>query len=200
MSQPLGRAVGHVGEVQEAFTALRPDGRRQAPPDLVAVTEELTARMLATAGVAADLAAGREAVRAAWDGGAAQAALQRWVRRQGGSLDWEAADLGLNLAPVATEVTAPHAGWLDVRDCRDFGLALADLGGARLSVEDPVDLEVGIDWLGRVGAEVAAGEPLAAIRTHDASRAETARRRLAATLVVASEPVPAPPTILASPA
>ncbi len=196
MSQPLGVAVGHASETREAFTALRPGGRAAAPADLVALTETLTAAMVQTAGLEATGDAALARVRAAWDDGSAWVTLQAWVTAQGGRLAWDAEDLGLEVAPVAATVTAPRAGWLRVRDCREFGLALADLGGARRRVEDAVDLRAGLAWLARNGAAVAAGQPLVAVHADDPARAAVAVARLTATCEILDQPWTAPPLVL----
>lgn len=198
MSQPLGIAVGHASEVHEALTALRPDGRQRAPADLVGLTEELTAAMVQTAGVAAEAQAALALVRRAWDDGSAWRSLQGWIAAQGGRLDWEREDLGLAIAPTGAELTAATDGWLEVTDCRAVGLALADLGGARLRVEDRIDLAVGIDWLVKTGDRIEAGQPLARLRSSDQERLAAAGRRLAAAYTIRQEPPARRDLILAS--
>ncbi|HOX26798.1 MAG TPA: thymidine phosphorylase [Candidatus Krumholzibacteria bacterium] len=195
MSQPLGVAVGHASEVREAFAALRPGGRREAPADLVELTEELTAAMVQVAGLAGDADAARDRVRAAWDAGEAWRCLRSWVEAQGGRLDWEADDLGLVVAPVAAELRAPAAGWLEVCDCRAVGLALADLGGARHRVEDVIDRAVGIDWLGKTGQPVERDQPVARLRGPAGAQLDAALRRLAAAIAVRPAPL-APPALV----
>ncbi|MDD5718502.1 MAG: thymidine phosphorylase [Candidatus Krumholzibacteria bacterium] len=197
MSQPLGVAVGHATETLEAMAGLRPGGRRTGPADLVRLTEELTAAMLQTAGVEPDRDAALARVRAVWDEGTAWQSLQAWVSAQGGRLAWDRDDLGLRIAPVAGEFTAPAAGWLEVCDCRAVGLALAALKGARLRVEDAIDHEAGIDWLARTGDRVETGQPLARLRTQNRALLAAAADRLAAAVRIHHEPVPARELILA---
>jgi pyrimidine-nucleoside phosphorylase len=196
MSQPLGIAIGHANETREAFVALRPGGRAAAPPDLVALTEILTAAMVHTAGLAASEDDALQSVRAAWDDGSAWNRLQAWVAAQGGGLAWDAEDLGLAVAPLVTEVTAPRAGWLRVRDCRDFGFALADLGGARRRVEDQVDPRAGLAWLSRNGSRVEAGQPLVAVHADDPALVGAAVARLERTCEILAEPWTAPALVL----
>ena len=190
MTQPLGRAVGHASETLEAFAALRPGGRDHAPEDLVTVTEDLVATMVLTAGVEPDSEQALARVRKAWDSGEAWSCLEQWLRAQGGRIDPDAEDLGLVVAPVAAEVAAEADGWLEVVDARAVGLALADLGGARLRVEDAVDHAAGIDWLVRTGVRVAKGEPFALLRGGDAERRDRARVRLLGAVRLHSDPVP----------
>jgi pyrimidine-nucleoside phosphorylase/thymidine phosphorylase len=195
MSQPLGVAVGHASEAREALTALRPGGREQAPADLVSVTESLTAAMVHRAGLADTAAAAATVVRTAWDDGSAWERARGWITAQGGHLDWEADDLGLTIAPVGGEVTAPADGWLEVTDCRAVGLALADLGGARVRVEDAIDPAVGIDWMVRTGEPVRRGQPVARLRAPASRGREAAVARLGRAFAVRPEPVDAPPLI-----
>ncbi len=196
MDQPLGRWIGHAHETIEAFDALRPGGRERAPADLVELTEELTAEMVLGAGLAPDLATARTVVRTAWSDGTAYAALETWVGAQGGRLDGDREDFGLATAPLATEVTAPRDGWLAGMDCREVGLALAEMGGARRRVEDPLDLTCGIEFLPAIGDRLAAGDIVARVHCDRREAAESAAGRIAATLSWSEEAVDARPLIL----
>jgi pyrimidine-nucleoside phosphorylase/thymidine phosphorylase len=196
MSQPLGVAVGHATETLEAFAALRPGGRDSAPADLVEITERLTAAMVRTAGVAADDSSALTMVRDAWISGAAWGRLEDWLAAQGGRLDPDREDLGLEIAPVAATFEADVDGHADVVDARGVGLALAELGGARLQVEDRIDHAAGIDWLVRTGDEVARGQPLARLRGGTAAGRERAVARLRRCVEITEEPVAVRPLIV----
>jgi pyrimidine-nucleoside phosphorylase len=189
MDQPLGRAIGHANEVIEAFAALRPGGRADAPADLVELTAELTAAMVRGAGLAPDQETARARVDEAWEGGAAWEALLRWVAAQDGRLAPEKEDFGLATAPLAAEVTAERDGWLSGTDCRELGLALADMGGGRRRVEDPLDLTCGIEFLPAVGDRLAAGDVVARITCDRREEAGEAARRVARALTWSDEPV-----------
>jgi pyrimidine-nucleoside phosphorylase len=195
MSQPLGVAVGHANETLEAFAALRPGGRAAAPPDLSALTEDLVAQMLLTAGDAPDREAALQTVRAAWDDGSAWRVCERWLKAQGGRIDPDRDDLGLDLAPRILPVPAPSDGWIDAMDCRRFGDALGEIGGARRRVEDKLDLSSGIDVLVARGERVERGQPLAWIRAHDAEAAARAAAVVGGTLLVAEAPTDCPPLV-----
>ncbi len=196
MSQPLGRAVGHANETREAFAALRPDGRDAAPADLVALTEVLAAEMVVTAGLASDREAAMARVRAVWNSGEAFAALLRWVEAQGGILDPGRDDFGLVVAPAQAEAVAPRDGHVTAIACREVGLALADLGGARRRVEDDLDLSAGIDFRIATGQRLVAGEPLAVVHARDPERAAAAAQRLVAAVTLADEPPAHPPELV----
>ncbi|MBU2500122.1 thymidine phosphorylase, partial [bacterium] len=196
MDQPLGRAVGHACETLEALDALRPGGRDRAPADLVLLTEELTADMVRVAGIAADRESALAIVRGVWDSGQALERMLAWVKAQDGRLDPDREDFGLEVAPLALEVAAPRDGWLAGLDCRQVGLALADMGGARRKVEDPLDLTCGIDFLPRIGDRIARGDVLARVLCAGQDQARSAGERLLAALVFADAAVEPRPLIL----
>jgi len=196
MDQPLGRAVGHANETIEAFDALRPDHRTTAPSDLVSLTEELVADMVRVAGLADDQEAALATVREAWDSGRAYEIMESWVAYQGGKLESDREDFGLKVAPLVLELEAPADGWLASVACRQVGLSLADLGGARRKVEDPLDLSAGIEFLPAVGDRISKGDVLARIYSTDKSKAETCSTRILSALTLNSEAVPALPLII----
>jgi len=196
MDQPLGRAIGHANETIEAFAALRPTGRDSAPADLVTLTEELVAEMVRVAGLEPDRHTALKRVREAWDSGRAFGRMQTWVEAQGGFIDPEREDFGLAVAPLALELEAPRDGWLAKVDCRQVGLSLADLGGARLTVADPLDLTAGLIFLPKVGTKVNKGDVLAELYCDDHGKATTAANRLLQALTFSDESVPCNDLIL----
>lgn len=196
MGQPLGRMIGHAHETLEALQALRPGGRGVAPADLVALTEDLVAEMVLGAGLAPDPAAALEKVRTAWTEGSAWDRLENWVAAQDGRLDTDREDLGLDLAPLACEVAAPRDGWLAATNCRELGMSLADLGGARRKVEDPLDLSCGVEFLPMVGDRMARGDVVARVFGRDPSAARVAAARIEAALTWSDAVVPASDLIM----
>ena len=196
MDQPLGRAIGHANETIEAFAALRPSGRNEAPADLVALTEDLVAEMVRVAGLEPDREAALSRVREAWDSGRAFDRLLSWVEAQNGILEPDRDDFGLEVAPLALELEAPRDGWLARINCREVGLALADLGGARLTVDDPLDLTAGIDFLPKIGTQIAKGDVLAHLFCSDRKKAASAAARIQAAIRFSDDVAPTNPLIL----
>ncbi len=196
MDQPLGLAVGHANETIEAFRTLRPAGRTTGPADLVALTEDLTAEMVRVSGLEPDRDRALARVREVWDSGKAFAMMLNWVAAQDGVLDPAREDFGLEVAPLVLELEAPHDSWLARVNCRQVGLSLADLGGARLTVNDPLDLTTGVDFLPQVGDKLSKGDVLARIFCSDAGQAQAAADRILAALTFSPEPVPAHDLIL----
>jgi pyrimidine-nucleoside phosphorylase len=190
MDQPLGRAVGHANETIEAFAALRPGGLDSAPADLVGLTEDLVAEMVRVAGLESDREAAVGRVREAWASGQAFSRMLNWIEAQNGILDPDKDDFGLAVAPLSFELEAPRDGWLARVNCRQVGLSLADLGGARLTVDDPLDLTAGIDFLPQVGDKFSKGDVLAKIFCSDRKKAATAANRIFTALTISETPVP----------
>jgi len=189
MDQPLGRMIGHAHETVEALAALKPDGRGTGPADLVALTEDLVAQMVLTAGLVTDPETARQRVRAAWDDGSAWEKLELWLAAQGGVIDAGREDFGLTMAPLALEVTAPVDGWLAGTECRELGLALADMGGARRKVEDPLDLSCGIEFLPMIGDRLAKGDVVARVFSDRQAGAQVAATRISSALTYSSRAV-----------
>jgi pyrimidine-nucleoside phosphorylase len=187
MDQPLGKAVGHANETIEAFDALRPGNRHTAPQDLVELTEELVADMVRVSGMKTNHEEALAHVRACWDSGAAFETMLKWVAAQEGQLDPDRPDFGLTVAPVCLELTASQAGYLEAIDCRQIGLSLADLGGARRKVEDPLDLTAGITFHPAIGDKLESGDPIATIMCNDKAKAELAANRITAALSYSPE-------------
>lgn len=196
MDQPLGRAIGHANETIEAFAALRPAGRDTAPADLVALTEDLVAEMVRMAGLEPDHHAALSRVREVWESGRAFDRMLSWVEAQNGVLKPDRDDFGLVVAPLAFELEAPRAGWLAKVDCRQVGLSLADLDGARRQVDDPLDLTAGIDFLPKVGTKVAKGDILVRLYCDNSEKAATAADRILAALTFSATAVPCNSLIL----
>ena len=190
MDQPLGRMIGHANEAIEALDALRPGHRLTAPADLVLLTEELVAEMVLVAGRKTDHAQALALVRQVWDDGEAFVKMLSWVDAQDGRLDPDREDLGLQTAPLATEVIAAQDGYLAAVDCRQIGSALAEMGGGRRKVDDHLDLSCGIEFLPKIGELVAKGDVLARVHCDRRDQAEVAGDRVQDALGFSEEMVP----------
>ncbi len=92
---------------------------------------------------------------------------------------------------VAHELTATSGGWLKQINTRQVGLALADMGGARRKVEDPLDLSCGIDFLPSIGDRLEAGDVIARIYCDRPDEAATVAQRIEAALTFSETEVAA---------
>jgi pyrimidine-nucleoside phosphorylase len=187
MDQPLGRAVGNALEVIECLEVLKGGG----PRDLVDVSIELTARMLAAGGVASDRAAGERKARESIASGAGLERFRRVIEQQGGDPrvidDYDR----LPKAPARDVVSAPRSGYVSRLDAQLIGRASVALGAGRDRVEDSIDPAVGIMVVAKVGEQVRAGDAVLELHYRDAARLERAKTLAADALAIADAPPPA---------
>ena len=189
MSQPLGAAVGNALEVRESIDVLRGRG----PADVRALTVELAAAMLQAAGVAGDLAAGRQRAGRALDSGDAWQRFLAMVEAQGGDRASVEGAEGLARAPVRSEIRAARSGFVTAIDTFGLGELAVSIGAGRRAKEDTVDPRVGFLVRARLGAAVRAGETLAEV--HLAAEDPGAVARAAACFTV-DDAAPAAPELI----
>jgi pyrimidine-nucleoside phosphorylase len=193
MSQPLGLAAGNALEVIEAVETLHGAG----PNDFRQHCIDVAAEMLLIAGVAHDPEEGRGMAAAALDDGTAWAKFGEWVAAQGGERAYVDDPSRLPRAPYIEPLVAPRAGYVTRADAREIGFTVVDLGGGRAQKGDPVDPAVGVvlEERGKIGGQVAAGEPLLWVHARDEASCAAALARLAAAYAFADEPTAPPPVI-----
>ncbi len=182
MGQPLGSAVGHALEAEEAIEGLSGEG----PEELRTLTIELTAAMGELAGLGA-LEELKERCARHLDDGSALARFLRMVHAHGGRMDEKAPASCLSIAPECEPLVAKSSGWVQPMDAEQIGLSLVELGGARRRSDDELDLGVGLKVLVRVGDEVDEGQPLVRIFARDESAARACRERLRTAMPVGEE-------------
>ena len=181
MNEPLAPALGNAVEVAEVMRVLTGG----ASGRLLTVTAALGGALLEMAGIEDGAAKLREAVA----GGRAAERFGRMVAAQGGPTDfverWEA---HLPAAAVVRPVPAPEAGHVAAIDGTALGRAVVALGGGRRLASDRVDPAVGLTGVARLGAEVAAGDPLALIHTASEDAADAAVRAVADAIRIGEAP------------
>jgi pyrimidine-nucleoside phosphorylase len=174
MDQPLGRAVGHTLEVDEALECMRGEG----PEDLRELVVTLGGALLSAGGLCDGEEAGRVAIGEVLDDGRARDRFAAMVEAQGGD-PLATEDPGRMPRTGSSSVwCSPASGVLDLADCRELGLAVADLGGARGVGLTEIDPAVGLRWLRRLGDEVRAGDALAEVFYRDGQGLAAAEARL----------------------
>lgn len=186
MAQPLGLAVGNALEVQEAIATLHGHG----PADFQELVEAVAGEMLLIAGAAIDSADARARVRAVIADGRAFAKFRDFVAAQGGDVQLVEHPERLPRAPVQVPAPAPVDGYVHAIDARTVGLVTVDLGGGRLKKGDPVDPAVGVLLRAKVGAQVAAGEPLCIVHAANEATAAAAVTRLQSAYTIQAAPAP----------
>jgi pyrimidine-nucleoside phosphorylase len=169
MEQPLGRAVGHALEVQEAIATLHGNG----PADFQELVE-LTAGEMLLLGQGTSRAEGRAQVREAITSGAAFAKFRAFVEAQGGDVALVDDPARLPAAPVVQPLLAPAGGYVQHIDARAVGLAVVEMGGGRHQKGDPIDHRVGVTIEAKVGSAVQTGDHLCTIHAATDDAAERA--------------------------
>jgi thymidine phosphorylase len=113
------------------------------------------------------------------------------LRAQGADLAALAARLERDHAPVVTELKATSHGFVKRSDARIIGEAVRDLGAGRMTQEDAVDFDVGVDRIAAVGQQVGTADTLCRVHARTTGQAEQALRRLETAFEISSAPVKA---------
>lgn len=170
MEQPLGHAIGHSLEVEEAIATLRGEG----PDDLLEVTLTLGAMQLVNAKKADNLDAAKAILLDKIQSGEALEKFRSLVLAQKGDPSViENPDI-MGRASIELPLKATQSGYVKNLIALEVGHALKALGGGRETKEDILDLEVGIRVHKKIGDAVETGETLATLYANDADKAEEA--------------------------
>lgn len=185
MDQPLGNEVGNANEIRESIDVLEGNG----PDDVTELTLAFGEVMLELAGIEG----GKDRLEEAIESGAA---LQKFIDvtvAQGGD---PSVIEDTSLLPMASEeavVEAPRSGVVNKCDALTIGLASTHLGAGRESMEDQIDLGVGITILAKLGDRVKEGQVLARVAYSDEARWEAQRKFLASAWAIGyTDPETAP--------
>ncbi len=186
MDAPLGHAVGNAVEVAECLDVMRGAG----PADLRELSLELTARMLALAGIDADRPAALSRATRVLDAGHALERFRLMVAAQGGDPACIDDPARLPSAPATAIVAAPRPGVVQHVDAEAVGRAAVALGAGRDRAGAAVDPAVGLFVRVRPGDLVEAGQPLLELRYRSVATLDAAMS-LAAAAVLVGDHVPA---------
>ena len=191
MDRPLGRCVGNLAEMQEAYRTLQGCG----PADLTELCLWLAAKMLAMAGRGSFDDCRVRAERSLRDGSAAEKFLA-FLAAQGGDTRVLEHPETHYAAPQERVVTAERAGYLAVASAEDIGKASVALGAGRLTKEDAIDFTAGVIFEASPGEAVSAGQPLCRLLAADGSRLAEGEALLRRALRVDAAPPAPEPLIL----
>ncbi len=192
MEAPLGDAVGNAIETREAFDVLLGGG----PRDVVECTLALGAEMLVLGGAAATTAEGRSKLEAAIASGAGARTAERMVEAQGGNPRVVADTTLLEVAGEELVVEAPEDGFVARVDALGIGQAAVAMGAGRTRADQEVDAAVGIFVLGKPGARVTRGEPLARLRFRSKRNTDDVLARVRSAFTLSDSPPPARKLVL----
>jgi thymidine phosphorylase len=191
MNQPLASTAGNALEMVYAIDYLT-GARRE--PRMHEVVVSLGAEMLVLGKLARTVKAGRAALQASLDNGAAVERFAKMVKALGGPADivtspWK----HLERAAIVCEVFAERSGPVTAIDTRRVGLAVVVLGGGRARPQDHVDHAVGLTELAPIGEHVDDARPLAVVHARtEAAAAAAATEVRAAYRVGRRAPAPTP--------
>jgi pyrimidine-nucleoside phosphorylase len=180
MDAPLGVAVGNAVEVAECIDLMRGGG----PADLRELCLDLSARMLALAGIEPAFGQALATATRVLDSGDALERFRAMVEAQGGDPACIDDPTRLPAAPSRELVPAPRYGYVERVDAEAIGRAAVALGAGRDRAGAPVDPAVGILVRVRPGQMVEAGQPVLEILYRSAATVEAARTLAAAAVRV----------------
>ncbi len=160
MSQPLGKYVGNALETYECIKILKGETEAGAEATL-ALSLELSARLLVLAGVSENVAAARDLAVAKLNNGEAFGRFVHNIELQGGDRAvCDNPELLLNTDLVEVEIKADGAGFVSEIDTLAIGNAIVEIGGGRTRADDKIDHAVGFSCTAKLGEQLKAGDPL----------------------------------------
>ena len=189
MDEPLGFAVGNALEVLEAVAVLKGAGRQ--PADVVALSVELAARMVALA-KGFDLDKARTRCRENLANGKACQVFAEMVRLQGGDLARFEKESRNGGGASSLELKIERTGFVAGIDAERVARVAFMLGAGRAKTDDAIDPAAGVLLQVTHGDRIEPGQPVA--RLFAAARAELleqAAAELAGAFAFSAEPPPA---------
>lgn len=192
MDSPLGRYVGNSLEVIESIETLKGNG----PRDLTHLSLFLTARMVKSAGLAADEARAEKMVRHALDSGVGLEVFRRCVEFQGGDPRCVDDYSRLPTAPRSMAVVAPRSGYITEMVAGAVGVASMVLGGGRERAEDGIDHAVGIICRAKPGEYVKGGQTVYDVHYRTTTRLLDAVPLLEESFLIGDSPPRPEPLVL----
>lgn len=191
MDRPLGRCVGNMLELQEAWHTLRGEG----PDDLTELCLTFAARMLSMALLGTETECRARAERSIQDGSAAER-FRMFVEAQGG--DFRAVEQPEQFydAPRSRVLEAERDGWFAVQSAETVGRASVSLGAGRLRKEDAIDYMAGIVFQCGPGEAVRKGQPLCTLYASEEAKLDEGAEILRGALTVRETEPPAEDLIL----
>jgi pyrimidine-nucleoside phosphorylase len=191
MEQPLGRAVGHALEVEEAIATLHGQG----PADFQSLVMAAASEMLVLGGQTTDTATAQAHLEHVIKSGAAFEKFKQFVAAQGGDTTMIDQPERLPHAPVILPVRAPRDGYVEHLLAREVGLAVVDLGGGRHQKGDPIDHGVGAVIQAKVGDQVQQDDTLCIVHAAGEAAANIAAQRILAAYRFSDTPITPLPVI-----
>lgn len=170
MEQPLGNAVGHSVEVEEAIETLKGRG----PEDLKQLCFALGAQALVTAGKCKSVEEAKAVLAETLASGKALEYLRTLIKAQGGEAsvidDYKKMPQAELAMPIKYEGDQPV--WVEHLDGRCVAEALKQMGAGRAKKGDPIDLAVGVKLHAKVGSRLEPGDTILEVLVHSKEQFE----------------------------
>lgn len=194
MDQPLGRFAGNSLEVKECLEIMQGEVfRNAAGEDLYSDTRDLSIALSAQMMLLSDRwSTLNEATKAATEilsSGKAYKKFEEICREQGG-------DLSKLATPKFSQVVrAPSAGTIASFDVEGLGYLNVKLGAGRAEVVDKLDFAAGLEFHGKIGTHVSAGDPLFTLYASTEEQLKFASQDLARFVSISTDSVKKPDLI-----
>lgn len=190
MSQPLGKFAGNALEVYECVKIMRGeiDETMQSTLDL---SIELGARMLVLTGITANIeeamALCLEKIR---DGSVLEKFRYNIELQKGNPQICDKPEILLEKGIGKIPIQAKSDGFIAEIDTKGVGIAICEIGGGRLKVEDSIDYGVGLEFLKKIGEKVKKDETLCFVYCRNNHQADLISEKLQNAYKISEEPPP----------
>jgi len=158
MDEPLGNKIGNGVEIYESIEIMNGKG----PKDVIEVTTTIAATLLVDAGLESDFNKAKIKLEESLKNGVALKKFKEMVKFQGGDISYIDNPEKL-LADYRCEIKASSEGFIEKINALEIGLAASRLGAGRETIDDEIDLQVGIDLHKKIGDEVKKGDNIATL-------------------------------------
>jgi len=192
MDQPLGYAVGNTLEVIEAIHALKGEG----PKDYMDLIYALADGMLRLGGKSSSKEESYEMIQDALSSGKAFHKFKELLIAQGSDASYADDPESLLKIREKVPVLSEEDGYVSRILAKNVGHASMLLGGGRATMEDTIDLSVGIMLHKKVGDSVKKGDLLAELYVNDSTNLKTALSLVQNAYEYSKEKVSVPEVIL----
>lgn len=184
MDEPLGRMIGNALEVKEAIDTLKGQG----PSDLEELCLILASHMLILGEKETDFNQALNEVKEVLASGRGLNKFMELVEAQGGRLDLNSPNYGLEEAKLKYEVIADKSGYITELDAYMVGYTAMHLGAGREKIGDRIDHAVGIELNKKIGDKVEKGDVLAVVYANKERKGKEAARDILEAYTVAKNP------------
>ncbi len=155
MDQPLGRAVGNLIEVVEAYDFLC---GKSNTPQLSKLIEHIITEILLKTKKVGNKQQAKTLIHHTIESGDAKKYFMKWIHTQGGTFDPSKFKPKFKL-----EIKANNDGYVNVLDTKEIGMIALELGAGRLQKTDKIDYQAGIFINKSTGELVKKGDVIATL-------------------------------------